>query len=170
MDVAMPMVIAQAESFGLTGYETVAELDENAEYFKRMEALRLKAGALMGLGDVSESVVPKFGILAAARGNGTIATRYFMPWNTHPTMAVTGAQCLASCVLTPGSVADGMARLPNETPATVVLEHASGTIDVVVDYDLTDDGLVIKSAGLIRTARKLASGDVFIPASVWSGN
>jgi len=170
MDVAMPMVIARAESFGLTGYESAAALDENRAFFAQMEAVRLKAGVLMGLGDVSTSVVPKFGLLARAQGSGTIATRYFMPWNTHPTMAVTGAQCLASCVLTPGSVADGMSRLPNETPAKIVLEHPTGTIDVVVDYAATAGGTVIKSAGLIRTARKLASGTVFVPRSVWKGN
>jgi 4-oxalomesaconate tautomerase len=170
MDVAMPMVIATAASFGLTGYESVAELDENRDFFARMEALRLKAGALMGMGDVTKSVTPKFGLLAPATHGGTIATRYFMPWNAHPTMAVTGAQCLASCVLTPGSVAEGLAAKPNESPAMITLEHASGTIDVAVDYAQTDMGFQIKSAGLVRTARKIAAGSVFIPASVWAGH
>lgn len=169
MDVAMPMVIAKAESFGLTGYETAAELDENADFYARMEALRLEAGKRMGMGDVSKSVTPKFGLLAPATQGGTIATRYFMPWKCHLTMAVTGAQCLASCVLTPGTVADGMAATPNETPATITLEHASGTIDVVVDFENTDDGFALKSAGLVRTARKLAAGEVFVPSGVWSG-
>lgn len=169
MDVAMPMVIAKASGFGLTGYESAAELDENKDFFARMEAVRRQAGALMGMGDVTKSVTPKFGLLAPARDGGTIATRYFMPWNTHPTMAVTGAQCLASCVLTPGTVAEGLAAKPNETPANITLEHASGTIDVMVDYDQTEAGFQIKSAGLVRTARKLAAGHVFVPASVWDG-
>ncbi|MEN8742589.1 MAG: 4-oxalomesaconate tautomerase [Phaeobacter gallaeciensis] len=170
MDVAMPMVIARADAFGLTGYESAAELDENRAFFARMEALRLKAGALMGMGDVSKSVTPKFGLLARARAGGTIATRYFMPWSTHPTMAVTGAQCLASCVLTPGTVAEGMAIRPNEVPAPVTLEHASGTIEVAVDYAQTDARFEVRSAGLVRTARKLAGGEVFIPAAVWAGH
>lgn len=170
MDVAMPLVIAKASSFGLTGYESAAELDENTEFFARMEALRLKAGALMGMGDVSKSVTPKFGLLAPAVCGGSIAARYFMPWNTHPSMAVTGAQCLAVCVLTPETVAAGMAAIPNEGPAHVTLEHASGNIDVMVDYAQTTEGFKIKSAGLVRTARKLAGGEVFIPASVWSAN
>lgn len=170
MDVAMPIVIARAESFGLTGYESAAELDDNAEFYERMQAIRLEAGKRMGMGDVSQSVTPKFGLLAPARDGGTIATRYFMPWKCHPSMAVTGAQCLASCVLTPGSVADGMAARPNETPATITLEHASGQIDVVVDYDLREAGFAIKSAGLVRTARKLAAGSVYVPASIWKGN
>ncbi|WP_299024422.1 4-oxalomesaconate tautomerase [uncultured Sulfitobacter sp.] len=169
MDVAMPMVIARADSFGLSGYESAAELDENREFFARMEALRLKAGALMGMGDVTKSVTPKFGLLAPARAGGTIATRYFMPWNTHPSMAVTGAQCLASCVLTPGTVAHGLAAVPNMTPASITLEHASGTIDVVVDYARTDKGFEVRSAGLVRTARKIAAGEVFVPSHVWAG-
>ncbi|MFK7870619.1 MAG: 4-oxalomesaconate tautomerase [Roseobacter sp.] len=170
MDVAMPIVIARAESFGLTGYETAAELDANKEFYARMEPLRRKAGALMGMGDVSSSVTPKFGLLAPARAGGTIATRYFMPWKCHPTMAVTGAQCLASCVLTPGTVADGLATVPDGGPATITLEHASGLIDVLVDFERAQDTFVLHSAGLIRTARKLAAGEVFVPASIWSGN
>lgn len=170
MDVAMPMVIARADAFGLTGYESAADLDENTDFFARMEDVRRKAGADMGMGDVSASVTPKFGLLAPARAGGTIATRYFMPWKTHPTMAVTGAQCLASCVLTPGTVAAGMAAIPNKVPAALTLEHASGQIDVVVDYALSNDGFTIKSAGLVRTARKLAAGHVFVPSTVWDGS
>jgi hypothetical protein len=170
MDVAMPMVIATAADFGLTGYESASELDENRDFFARMEALRLKAGVLMGMGDVAKSVTPKFGVLARARDGGTIATRYFMPWSTHPSMAVTGAQCLASCVLTPGTVAEGLASIPNEVPAPITLEHASGTIDVLVDYAQTEAGFQVKSAGLVRTARKIAAGEVFIPTSVWAGH
>ena len=169
MDVAMPLAIARASDFGLTGYETAAELDANRDFFERMEAVRLKAGELMGMGDVSKSVTPKFGLLAPAQHGGTIAARYFMPWNTHPTMAVTGAQCLAACALTPGTVSDGMLTRPAASPAKVVLEHASGTIDVLVDFS-TQDGFTLNSAGLVRTARKLADGHVYIPRHVWPGH
>jgi len=133
-----------------------------------MEAVRIQAGEAMGIANVASSVTPKFGLLAPAKDGGTIATRYFMPWKAHPTMAVTGAQCLASCVLTLGTVAHGMAARSNARPATVTLEHASGQIDVLVDYGLTADGIELRSAGLVRTARLLARGEVMIPASAWS--
>lgn len=168
MDVAMPMVIARADAFGLTGYESAEALNKNTDFFAKMEAVRIQAGEAMGMTDVAKSVTPKFGLLAPARVGGTIATRYFMPWKAHPTMAVTGAQCLASCVLTPNTVAEGMAARSNERPAKVTLEHASGLIDVIVDYDLTADGIDLRSAGLVRTARLLARGEVMIPHSVWS--
>lgn len=169
MDVAMPMVLARATDFGLTGYETVAELNKNTAFFARMEAIRIKAGAQMGMGDVSKSVTPKFGLFAPARDGGTIATRYFMPWDTHPSMAVTGSQCMASCALTPGTVADGLLDRPSESPARVVLEHPSGCIDVLVDFD-KNNGFSLNSAGLLRTARKLADGKVYVPSRVWDGN
>ena len=166
MDVAMPMVIARAESFGLTGYESSAELDANSDFFVRMEALRIRAGALMGLGAVEKSVIPKFGLLAPARYGGSASARYFMPWSTHPTMAVTGSQCMASCVLTPGSVADGLIGTSTLAPVTVCLEHPMGMMDVVVDFDIEDGVFKHKSAGLIRTCRKLAEGHVFVPSRI----
>lgn len=168
MDVAMPLVIACAESFGLTGYESAAELDENRSFLARMEGVRIEAGEAMGIKDVATSVTPKFGLLAPARDGGTIATRYFMPWKTHPTMAVTGAQCLACCVLTPGTVADGMVPTPNHTPAKITLEHATGQIDVLVVFEIGEGGINLRSAGLVRTARLLARGDLMIPHEIWS--
>ncbi|MEL6587185.1 MAG: 4-oxalomesaconate tautomerase [Pseudomonadota bacterium] len=170
MDVAMPMVIAKAQSFGLSGYESADALNENAAFFATMEAVRIKAGEAMGIADVAQSVTPKFGLLAPAKDGGTVATRYFMPWKTHPTMAVTGAQCLACCLLTPGTMADGMATRSNDRPATITLEHASGQIDVLVDYDLIGDEIDLRSAGLVRTARLLARGEVMVPKRVWDGN
>jgi 4-oxalomesaconate tautomerase len=168
MDVAMPMAIARADAFGLTGYETVAELDENRAFYARMEPIRIEAGRRMGLGDVSKSVAPKFGLLAPARHGGAVTARYFMPWNCHPTMAVTGAQCLASCLLTPGTVAEGLTAPVEGQPAVVVIEHPSGQIEVTVDYAINPDGFALRSAGLLRTARLLARGEVYVPAGVWA--
>ena len=168
MDAAMPMVIARAVDFNLSGYETAAELDDNVAFFQRMEAVRRKAGVLMGLGDVSKSVVPKFGLLAPAKDGGTIAARYFMPWKTHHAMAVTGAQCLAACTMAPGSIADGMADRSDDGVMTVVLEHPTGKIDVVIDCQCDGD-FDVNTVGLVRTARKLADGNLYIPASIWNG-
>ncbi|MEH7829939.1 4-oxalomesaconate tautomerase [Gemmobacter denitrificans] len=169
MDVAMPIAIARAADFGLTGHETVEDLDANRDFYARMEPIRREAGRRMGLGDVSKSVTPKFALLSPPRAGGTIAARYFMPWNCHPTMAVTGAQCLASCVLTPGTVAEGLFTPPEGRPALVLIEHPGGVIDVTVDYEDGPDGFMLKSAGLLRTARLLARGELMVPAEIWDG-
>lgn len=169
MDVAMPAVIARARDFGLSGAESAAELDENRAFYDRMEPMRCEAGRLMGMGDVSNSVTPKFAILSEPRHGGTVTARYFMPKNCHPTMAVTGAQCLASCVLTPGTVAEGLFTAPEGQPALVLLEHPSGVIDVTVDYSTGPEGFQLNSAGLLRTARLLARGEVMVPSRIWAG-
>jgi 4-oxalomesaconate tautomerase len=169
MDVAMPVVIARARDFGLSGAESAAELDENRAFYDRMEPMRREAGRLMGMGDVSNSVTPKFAILSEPRHGGTVTARYFMPKNCHPTMAVTGAQCLASCVLTPGTVAEGLFTAPEGQPALVLLEHPSGVIDVTVDYSTGPEGFQLNSAGLLRTARLLARGEVMVPSRIWAG-
>ena len=162
MDVAMPVVMARADAFGLTGHESRQDLDSNTDFFARMESVRLKAGEAMGMGDVSKSVTPKFAVLAPARAGGSIAARYFMPWQTHPTLAVTGAQCISACALAPGSVADGLWVRPNVNPVVLNLEHPVGVIEVAMDTDNDANGFQVNSAGLVRTARKLAAGDVFI--------
>ncbi|MEM7239033.1 MAG: 4-oxalomesaconate tautomerase [Pseudomonadota bacterium] len=168
-DVAMPVVIARAADFGLTGAESAAELNDNAAFFERMEPIRVEAGRRMGLGDVSTSVIPKFAILAGPGDAGMVRARYFMPRKCHPSMAVTGAQCLAACCLAPDTVAGplGLAQPADGHP--VVIEHPSGQIDVMVDFKLTNKGLDLRSAGLLRTARKLAGGQVFVPDSIWAG-
>ncbi len=163
IDVAMPMVIARASDFGITGYESREDLDENKALFEKIEAVRLKAGALMGLGDVSKSVVPKFGLLASAQNGGSIAARYFMPWTAHPSYAVTGSICTGSCLLAPGTVAEGLANLTDKRPAPIQIEHPSGAIDVVFDYSVENGNFDLKTAGLLRTARKLFSGNVHVP-------
>ena len=169
IDVAMPMAIARADAFGLTGYESAAELDANRAFYERMEPIRIEAGRRMGLGDVTKSVMPKFGLLAPAREGGSVTARYFMPWKCHPSMAVTGSQCLASCLLTPGTVAEGLVSEISGEPALVTIEHASGRIEVTVDYSVGENGFTLRSAGLLRTARLLARGELYVPASVWAG-
>ena len=168
MDVAMPMVLARASDFGLTGQETAAELDENREFYARMEPIRIEAGKRMGMGDVSDSVTPKFGLLAEPVAGGSALTRYFMPKNCHPSLAVTGSQCISSCLLCPGTVADGIMARPNEEKALMRLEHPMGILEVIMETRDSTDGFEVQSAGLVRTARKLAAGDLFVPGSIWS--
>ncbi|WP_212526018.1 4-oxalomesaconate tautomerase [Actibacterium sp. MT2.3-13A] len=166
VDVAMPMMIARAADLGITGYETQDELDAMPELFQRMEAMRLEAGRRMGLGDVTKSVTPKIGLIAPPRAGGHFTARYFMPWNTHPTLAVTGSQCLAACALAPGTVAEGIARPAGGSPVNMVIEHPMGQMEVRVKYD-DSDGFQFHSAGVTRTARLLARGWVCVPQSVW---
>ena len=168
VDVAMPMMIARASDFGISGYEAQDELDGNTALFEQIEAMRLQAGALMGMGDVSKSVVPKVGLIAAPRNGGFLSARYFMPWTAHPTLAVTGSQCLAACALAPGTVADGLTGVPDPAPFAMQIEHPMGKMEVRVRYSNGPDGFEFLSAGVTRTARLIARGEVMVPSEALS--
>jgi len=163
IDVAMPMVIGLARDFGISGYESREQIDTNRGLFETIERVRLEAGKIMGLGDVSSSVVPKFGLLSPPQHGGSISARYFMPWNCHPSYAVTGSVCTGTCLLAPGTIAENIAEIEAGNPARVQIEHPSGQIEVVFDYSVDNGEFKLESAGLLRTARRLFKGYVSIP-------
>jgi 4-oxalomesaconate tautomerase len=169
IDVAMPMVIARASDMGKTGYETKDELDTDTEFFARLESIRREAGALMGMGDVSQSVMPKFGILAPPKNGGHVTSRYFVPQNLHPTHAVSGAICVSACIALHGSIADGIAKPVEGDQVQVMVEHPVGTMEVALTLGEKDGQRTIGRAGVIRTARRLMSGQVAIPGHIWAG-
>ena len=166
LDVAMPMMIARAEDFGITGYETSADLDQDANLLTRMEEIRLIAGTMMGLGDCTDQVIPKVGLIAPARHDGHFSARYFMPWTAHPTLAITGSQCLAACALAPGTVAEGLVKPVGAKPVEMKIEHPMGLMTLAVDYALSGDDLSFNSAGVVRTARLIAEGKIFVPSDL----
>ncbi len=169
VDVAMPIVLMRAEQFGKTGHETANELDADKELLARMEAIRRKAGVLMGMGDVSQLVVPKIALLSAPRKGGTIASRYFVPYACHKAHAVTGTVCVASACAIAGTVAANLVKLPPAPQGVVRIEHPSGMIAIDLDFDLSGAEPAMRRAALIRTARRVFEGHTLIPATVWPG-
>ncbi len=169
VDVAVPMVLMAASSLGKTGYESKAELDGDEAFLARLESIRLAAARSMGLGDASGQVVPKVGLLAEPREGGNITSRYFVPTNCHAAHAVTGAICVSVCTALTGSVADGLTRYEVDPPQQCIIEHPSGRMEVALDLAWDGDQLRVNSAGVVRTTRKLFAGEVYTPATVWSG-
>jgi 4-oxalomesaconate tautomerase len=168
VDVAMPMVLVKAEDMGKTGYESKAELDADKAFYEKLESIRLKASKLMGLGDATGKVIPKFGIVAAPETeNGSITARYFVPFTCHSAFAVTGSCCVASAAITPGTVAHDVAKTGNGTTQLIGLEHPSGRIDVNVEFGVKEKFPDIKRVGILRTCRRLFEGDVLVPESTW---
>ncbi|MBI4205023.1 MAG: 4-oxalomesaconate tautomerase, partial [Betaproteobacteria bacterium] len=169
VDVAMPMVLMRAEQLGKTGHERASELDADKALFTRMEAIRRKAGELMGMGDVSKLVVPKIGLLSKPRKGGTITSRYFVPYSCHKAHAVTGTVCVASACAIPGTVAAQLTPLPPAPQGVLTIEHPSGMIAIDLDVELDKTPAVMRRAALIRTARRLFDGHAHVPVHVWAG-
>jgi hypothetical protein len=169
VDIAMPIVLMRAEDFGKTGHETAVELDADKNTHARMEAIRRKAGMLMGMGDVSRNVVPKMALLAKPRNGGHIASRFFVPETCHKAHPVTGTVCIASACAIPGTIAAQIAPLPSAPQGMIRIEHPQGMIVIDLDVDLANQQQALRRAALIRTARRIFEGSVCVPSKVWAG-
>lgn len=165
IDAAMPLMIVRAADLGLSGRERPAELDANQALLARLESLRLQAGQRMGLGDVSNSVVPKPVLVSPGDAANSITSRYFTPHKCHASHAVTGAIGLATAFALPGTVASGQG-MPAGRHALVVL-HPAGQIDVEVTLQGNGEQAVVQSAALVRTARKIMQGVLHLPNYVF---
>ncbi len=169
VDASMPMVLMAAESLGKTGYETKAELDADADLLNRIESIRLQAGEAMGFGDVTGQVIPKVGLLAPPANGGSISNRYFVPANCHASHSVTGAICVSVASVVPGTVADGMALFEAGKQVTIRLEHPSGSMDLVLDLEVSGDDVGVTRVGLIRTARRVFDGFAYVSEALFTG-
>jgi len=166
IDAAMPLMIVRARDLGLSGRESPVELDADARLLDRLEALRRAAGEMMGLGDVSNSVIPKPVLVSDGDDADSITSRYFTPRRCHASHAVTGAIGVASAFALPGTVASG--RSATAGTRQLVVLHPAGRIDIEVEIDGSGDAATIRRASLVRTARKILQGELHIPDYVLS--
>jgi 4-oxalomesaconate tautomerase len=169
VDLSSPLVFVAAASLGKTGYESKKVLDSDPELLCRLEEIRRRAAARMGMGDVSGKVLPKFALVAPPAASGNVAARYFVPWNCHSAFAVTGALCLGAAASIPGTVAYRAARHDRDNPGVVAIEHPAGRLETRMSIQSApSSGVpVFDRAGIVRTARPLLEGVVHIPDDVW---
>jgi 4-oxalomesaconate tautomerase len=109
-------------------------------------------------------------LVAPPRNGGAISTRSFIPHRVHAAIGVFGAVSVATACVTPGSVAAEVAGIGD--PAAVrelEVEHPTGFFTVAMDVTMDGGELKVRRAALLRTARRLMRGEVYVPASVWGG-
>lgn len=168
VDNGMPVVCLAAEDLGVRGDETPAELEAEDWLVAKVEAIRLAAGRLMNLGDVTSKTVPKMSLLSPPRRGGVVSTRTFIPHRVHEAIGVFGAVSVATACLVPGSVAADIAKLDTtEGLRELDVEHPTGFFTVTMDVVTASGTVVVRRAALLRTARLLMRGEVFVPRSVW---
>ncbi len=156
IDNGMPIVVMAASDLGIGGAESRDDLESNEPLKARIEAIRLKAGPLMNLGDVTKKSVPKMTLVSAPRNGGVISTRSFIPHRCHASIGVFAAVSAATACTLADSPAGRLAHLPDGP--RFLIEHPSGAAEVLIERD--ESGSVI-AAGTLRTARKLFEGRVF---------
>lgn len=170
IDNGMPVVVLRAADFGLTGVESPCEIEANTAIKARVERLRLELGPRMNLGDVGDKTVPKMSLISPPQSGGIVSTRTFIPHRVHEAIGVLGAVSVATACLLPGSVAEGIASsVARDGLQRLDVEHPTGFFTVDMELESAGGAIEVKRSALLRTARKLMEGCVFIPGSVWSG-
>jgi 4-oxalomesaconate tautomerase len=167
IDNGMPVVIMGADAFGITGYETREAINANGELKARIEAIRLKVGPLMNLGDVARKVVPKMCLVAKPQAGGQICTRTLIPHDCHAAVGVLGAVTVATAAVLEGSVAHRYGLVPDGLQKSVSVEHPSGEFTVVLTMNPAKPSEVLRAA-LLRTARLILRGEVFVPSALYA--
>ena len=170
IDNGMPLIVLNAADAGCTGYESVEQLNANPPLKARLEALRLQASVLMGLGDVSKKNYPKMTLIAPPREGGTLATRSFIPHVCHDAIGVLAAVTVATACVLRGSVCEGIAQIAVLGDSCLVsVEHPSGEFSVDLGLG-PDNPQNVTRAALLRTARLLMRGEVMVPSALWPGH
>lgn len=164
IDNGMPLVLLRAEAVGRSGYESVDQLNADAELKARLESLRIACGHAMGLGDVTSKNYPKMTLIAPPRAGGSLATRSFIPHVCHDAIGVLAAVTVATACVLEGSVADGVAH--PASGGTISVEHPSGEFSVELEVDPANPQHITRAA-LLRTARLIMRGDVMVPTAIW---
>lgn len=152
IDAANPCVFVAASDLGKTGAESAAELEADAGFLARMEAIRLAAASAMGLPQAAS--VPKVALVAPPSGpDHDIAVRMISVGQPHRAVPITGAICLAVAARVPGTLPHALCRAGE---GAIRVGHPSGTTQV--DARVVDGRA--EHGAVYRTARRLFEGQV----------
>lgn len=174
VDVAVPMVIIKAESVGKSGHEPIDDLAADKTLMDTLRDIRVEAGIRMGLKKngtpltreelIASKTMPKVCLVSSpTTKNSNITARYFTPQEGHPSMAVTGACCLAAACLIDKSVARDVATkvpLPDDETREypIAIDNPAGVMDTIVVGHTVEDRFTIQSAAYNRSAQILMQG------------
>jgi len=158
IDNGMPCVILRASDMHISGNEAAELLEDNISLKDRIEAIRLACGPLMNLGDVSKKSIPKMTLVSSPMNDGTVSTRTFIPHRCHKAIGVLGAISVATACLIEGTVAYDSAKKGNGGERHISMEHPTGEMTVIGHLNGSGE---MKTAAILRTARKLMDGEVF---------
>lgn len=161
LDNGMPVVIMKASDFGLTGNESIQALENNASLKSKLESIRLQAGKMMNLGDVTNLTIPKMCLISPPMQDGVINTRMFIPHTVHDAIGVLAAVSVATACILPDCITSGVTGNINSNLISV--EHPTGECTVQLDYSILDGNLILHASGVVRTARCISRGEWYPP-------
>jgi 4-oxalomesaconate tautomerase len=172
IDQGMPVVIMRAKDVDFQGSESCAEIESAIEKLRKIENIRIEAAKLMGMGDVSEAVVPKVMLISEPQHGGAIQARSLIPKRCHASIGVFAAASVATACALRGSPAHQLALLPQGSVKRIGIEHPLGIFYVRLEVGGSEENPIVERVGIVRTARAIFDGYVFPrdPESHWEGS
>ena len=179
VDVVNPFVYVSTESLGLNTDDLFSDLSTNPELLTLLETIRCEASYQSGLTNTREDAkvshaIPKIALISPPHDYVTtsgkriskdsidIATKMVSMGNFHRTFAGSGLYNLASAVRLSRTVPNKNSTLEYTAEEQIIrIGHPDGIAEVAVQ--LTSDDADIAYVGLTRTARKIMSGNLYIP-------
>jgi 2-methylaconitate isomerase len=180
IDAANACVFLDARDLGMTGTESPDAIEADPARMAMLDALRRKAGVMMGLAATAEAVglaLPKIAVVAPpaayhaldgaafAPDTHDIAVRMISMERAHRAVPLTGAMCLGVASRITGSVPHQLAGPPARADETRVA-NPSGILSVGAEVGETPAGWHAESAVVYRSARRLMQGAVAVPAAL----
>ena len=174
IDASVPCAFILAERFGLTGAETVEELESNLELMDLVEQIRLKAGVRMGLANSIDDVppaAPKLAIIGRPQAYKTLAGEMIKPtsadltariWSmgqVHRVLPLTGAMCLATACRIPGTLCSDLVTAKT---GNVRISNPSGVLPLDARVEIQNGKATAIQVTAYRTARTLMEGSVLV--------
>jgi 2-methylaconitate cis-trans-isomerase PrpF len=174
VDCSNPVVFIRAKDLGLTGRE-LTELNANEDVMEHIERIRGMAAVACGFVDHWEEArtkttsVPKVSIISkpqdylnmdgkkVSKDKMDLCVRAISVGAVHKAYPITVTICTGAAALLPGTIVNEMVQPPEGTH-TLHFGHASGIIDV----DLEMDGEKVVKGGVLRTARRIMDGWIYI--------
>jgi 2-methylaconitate cis-trans-isomerase PrpF len=180
VDAANPFVFVRATDLGLKDDATLEEVAGNEPLLKKCEEIRSVVAEIMGIAKKEQATqkspgVPKIALVSPPTSYQTpkgkvearevdVIARMTALQKLHKAYAVTGAVCLGAAAKIEGTIVHEIyRRVQPDNPPAVRIGHPSGTIQVEIEAEKRNGGLVLSKAALARTARLLMDGHVYLP-------
>lgn len=183
VDAGNPCVFVRAKDLGIKGTETPDQIDANRALNDRIERIRGKIAAEIGLvedwRDAAQAspYIPFFVLISPpatyvdfttgrtveAEEIDFVARLLFM-LRMHKAYAVTGTVCTGAAAKIPGTIVHEATRVESRGRTLTRIGHPAGVIEVEAAVR-SDDNPQLVRASVGRTARRIMEGYVFVP---WS--
>ena len=183
VDAGTPTVFIKAESLGMEGTETPAEIEGNAALMARIEEIRGRCAEKIGLTDVWQNSTKKcpyspfFAIVSPSKSYHTfdgkdvkaedidLVSRLVFMQMMHKTHPVTGTVCMGTAARVPGSIVHQVLSERGRNNRKIIIGHPAGVIPVVSELEAHDGQYDLKTAAILRTARIILDGQVYVRKS-----